>query len=135
MSVRRHRRWIAVNALIEIFHIAQQRGIIPSFIVKGGFALEFRFRKEARASRDVDVVVPIAVKETLDALVESSVSNGVASPFRSRARPSFAIIPTGSRSARYIRTVTGQLLTLNLSLPTSPVTIWSRRWTSPPTAY
>jgi hypothetical protein len=70
MSVRRHRRWIAVNALIEIFHIAQQRGIIPCFIVKGGFALEFRFRTEARASRDVDVVVPVTAEEILDAVVE-----------------------------------------------------------------
>jgi hypothetical protein len=70
MSIRRHRRWIAVNALIEVFHIGTQRGLIPGFIVKGGFALEFRFRNEARASRDVDVVVALNADNILDAVIE-----------------------------------------------------------------
>lgn len=70
VSIRRHRRWIAVSALIEVLHIGTERGIIPAFIVKGGFALEFRFRTEARASRDVDVVVPLTAHEILDAVVQ-----------------------------------------------------------------
>lgn len=70
MSIRRHRRWIAVNALIEVLHIGTQRGLIPAFIVKGGFALEFRFRTEARASRDVDVVVALTADDILDAFVQ-----------------------------------------------------------------
>jgi hypothetical protein len=70
VSVRRQRRWIAVSALIEVLHIAQQRKIIQGFLVKGGFALEFRFRGKARASRDVDIVLPIAAERILDAVVE-----------------------------------------------------------------
>ncbi|MBV8750851.1 MAG: nucleotidyl transferase AbiEii/AbiGii toxin family protein [Candidatus Eremiobacteraeota bacterium] len=70
VGVRRHRRWIAVNALIEVFHIAQRRGIISRFAVKGGFALEFRFRAEARASRDVDIVVSVAAMPILDTVVD-----------------------------------------------------------------
>jgi len=69
-TIRRHRRWIAVNALIEVLHIGTRRGLIPGFIVKGGFALEFRFRTEARASRDVDVVVPLKAEDILDAFIQ-----------------------------------------------------------------
>jgi hypothetical protein len=70
VAARRQRRWIAVNALIEVLNLADSRGIIPTFVVKGGFALELRFRAEARASRDVDIVVPVDADDMLDALVE-----------------------------------------------------------------
>jgi len=70
ISIRRQRRWLAVSALVEIFSIAVSRAIIPSFVVKGGFALEMRFRKNARASRDVDVVVPMDPAALLDAAIE-----------------------------------------------------------------
>lgn len=70
VTARRHRRWLAVNALVEVFNIAVASGIIPRFLVKGGFALEFRFHGEARASRDVDFVVPIEADRILDAAIE-----------------------------------------------------------------
>jgi hypothetical protein len=49
------RRWIAVIAFVEVFKIANARGEVPAFLVKGGFAIEFRFRSKARSSRDVDI--------------------------------------------------------------------------------
>lgn len=67
VSARRQRRWIAVNALVEIFSIAASRGIIPSFLVKGGFAIEFRFLGAARSSRDLDLVIPLEPHALIDA--------------------------------------------------------------------
>ena len=46
--------------LFNVLEIAQQRGIIDRYAVKGGMALEVRFGMRARASRDVDVSVPVA---------------------------------------------------------------------------
>jgi len=70
VSARRQRRWIAVNALVEIFSIAASRRIIPSFIVKGGFAIEFRFLSAARSSRDLDLVIPLEPPALMDAATE-----------------------------------------------------------------
>jgi hypothetical protein len=70
VSARRQRRWIAVNAPVEIFSIAASRGIIPSFIVKGGFAIEFRFLGAARSSRDLDLVIPLEPHALMDAAIE-----------------------------------------------------------------
>jgi len=70
VSARRQRRWIAVNALVEIFSIAASRGIIPSFLVKGGFAIEFRFLGSARSSRDLDLVIPLEPHALIDAATE-----------------------------------------------------------------
>ena len=47
------------------------RGVLPSFLVKGGFALELRFRSLARASRDVDLVLNVARGELVDAVIEA----------------------------------------------------------------
>lgn len=64
------RRWIAAIALLELFNIARAKGVIPGFLVKGGFALEFRFRDDARSSRDVDIVLPIDKAQVMDAATE-----------------------------------------------------------------
>ena len=69
IAIRRQRRWIAITALIELFQQGKNEGLIPAFLVKGGFALELRFRKEARASRDLDLVVPLSPEQVLDAVV------------------------------------------------------------------
>lgn len=71
VSVRRVRRWIAAIALTQILNVARARGIIPGFLVKGGFALELRFHGEARASRDVDVVIPLERQVLMDAVIEA----------------------------------------------------------------
>jgi hypothetical protein len=71
LTSRRVRRWIAVIALAQVFNIARERGILPAFVVKGGFALELRFRGEARASRDIDIVLPLEREALMDAAVEA----------------------------------------------------------------
>ena len=55
-EARLYRR-IATEVLFNVLEIAQQRGIIDRYAVKGGMALEVRFGMRARASRDVDVSV------------------------------------------------------------------------------
>jgi predicted nucleotidyltransferase component of viral defense system len=71
LSSRRVRRWVAVIALAQVFNIARTRGTIPRFIVKGGFALELRFRGEARTSRDIDIVLPLEREALMDAAIEA----------------------------------------------------------------
>lgn len=70
VTERRLRRWIAASAMLEIIKGAQQIGRIPSFLVKGGFAIELRFRRSARASRDVDVVLPVDSDQLVDLMIE-----------------------------------------------------------------
>jgi hypothetical protein len=71
LASRRVRRWIAVIVLAQVFNLARSRGIIPRFVVKGGFALELRFRGEARTSRDVDIVLPLDREALMDAAIEA----------------------------------------------------------------
>lgn len=71
ITERRLRRWVAVGALIEVFNIARSRGQLPTFLVKGGFALELRFRSLARSSRDVDVVLGTEKPDLVDAVIEA----------------------------------------------------------------
>jgi predicted nucleotidyltransferase component of viral defense system len=71
VTERRLRRWVAISALIEIFNIARTNGSLPPFLVKGGFALEARFRSQARASRDIDFVIEAQKRELVDAAIEA----------------------------------------------------------------
>jgi hypothetical protein len=71
VTERRLRRWVAVSALIEVFNIARSEGRIPAFLVKGGFALECRFRSLARSSRDVDIVLRTEKAALVDAAIEA----------------------------------------------------------------
>jgi hypothetical protein len=54
---------IATEVLFNVLEIAQQRGIIDRYAIKGGMALEVRFGMRARASRDVDVSVPVPFED------------------------------------------------------------------------
>jgi hypothetical protein len=54
---------IATEVLFNVLESSQQRGIIDRYAVKGGMALEVRFGMRARASRDVDVSVPILFED------------------------------------------------------------------------
>lgn len=88
VAARRVRRWVAVVALTQIFNIARARGIIPRFLVKGGFALELRFRGEARTSRDVDIVMPLDREALLDAAVAALRIEWSGFTFRVKGAPS-----------------------------------------------
>lgn len=56
---QRMRLWVGAAALLQVLASAVLEGAFPAFYVKGGFALELRFRRHARASQDIDLVVPI----------------------------------------------------------------------------
>lgn len=71
VTERRLRRWVAISALIEVFNITRADGRLPAFLVKGGFALEARFRSKARASRDIDFVIEAQKRELIDAAIEA----------------------------------------------------------------
>jgi len=71
MNERRIRRWIAAITLMEAFNIARARGSLPDYLVKGGFALEFRFQSAARASRDIDIVLPLDADALLEVAIET----------------------------------------------------------------
>jgi hypothetical protein len=87
ITERRLRRWIAASALIEVFSLAQKSGDIPPFLVKGGFALELRFRSRARSSRDVDLVLPLPKEQLVDAVITALRSEWSGFTFRLKSVP------------------------------------------------
>lgn len=87
VAVRRLRRWVAVSALIEVFNIARTHRQLPPFLVKGGFALEARFRTRARASRDIDFVIEAKKRELVDAAIEAMRFEWSGFSFRMKGEP------------------------------------------------
>ena len=63
---QRMRLWVGATALLQVMRTAVLEGALPAFYVKGGFALELRFREHARASQDIDLVVPIDMPSIVD---------------------------------------------------------------------
>ncbi len=59
MPVQRLYQRVATEVLFNVLELARQRSIIDRYAVKGGMALEVRFGMRARASRNVDVSVPV----------------------------------------------------------------------------
>ncbi len=60
---------IATEVLFNILELAHGDALIDRYAVKGGMALEVRFGMRARASRDVDVSIPVpfdAIRAVLD---------------------------------------------------------------------
>lgn len=69
---------IATEVMFNILEFARQHGIIDHYAVKGGMALEVRFGMRARASRDVDVSIPVpfeAIPEILDQILARGFDN------------------------------------------------------------
>lgn len=87
IAERRLRRWIAITALIEALSIAYRLGTLPPFLIKGGFALELRFRARARSSRDVDIVLPLPKEELVDALIAALRNEWSGFSFRIKSPP------------------------------------------------
>lgn len=87
VTERRFRRWVAVSALIEVFNIARAQTRLPEFLVKGGFALECRYRSLARSSRDVDIVLGVGKQELIDAAVEAMRMDWSGFTFRIKGEP------------------------------------------------
>ena len=55
LDQERLRRWVSFLALCGILEHAVQRGVIDSYYLKGGVAMELRFARAARATKDFDL--------------------------------------------------------------------------------
>jgi len=51
----RLRRWVSFLALCGVLEKAIQEGILGSYYLKGGAAMELRFAQRARATKDLDL--------------------------------------------------------------------------------
>jgi hypothetical protein len=59
VAQERLRRWVSFLALCGVLERAVSEGILDSYDLKGGVALELRFADGARATKDIDIGVPV----------------------------------------------------------------------------
>ena len=59
VAQERLRRWDSFPALCGVLERAVSEDILDSFDLKGGVALELRFAERARATKDIDIGVPV----------------------------------------------------------------------------
>ena len=59
VAQERLRRWVSFLALCGVLERAVSEGILDSYDLKGGVALELRFAEGARATKDIDIGVPV----------------------------------------------------------------------------
>lgn len=55
VAQERLRRWVSFLALCGVLERAVQEGILDSYYLKGGVAMELRFAEAARATKDIDI--------------------------------------------------------------------------------
>ena len=55
LDQERLRRWVSFLALCGVLERAMQEGVLGSYYLKGGVALELRFAHHARATKDLDL--------------------------------------------------------------------------------
>ncbi len=120
----RLRRRIGVIALGAMLERSITDDGEPRFLVKGGSALELRFTRRARVSKDVDLVFRGAVDEAIDHL-HQAVEDGW-EPFTARVRdPEPLTIPwsgvAGLRVDVQLFYIDRPFITLSLELVTSAV--------------
>ena len=58
LAQERLRRWVSFLALCGVLERAITEGILDSYDLKGGVALELRFAEGARTTKDIDIGVP-----------------------------------------------------------------------------
>ena len=51
----RLRRWVSFLALCGVLERALAEGVLDTYCLKGGAAMELRFAQQARATKDLDV--------------------------------------------------------------------------------
>jgi hypothetical protein len=59
VAQERLRRWVSFLALCGVLERAVSEGILDGYNLKGGVALELRFAEGARATKDIDIGVPV----------------------------------------------------------------------------
>lgn len=120
----RLRRRIAVIALAAMLEATASKDGDPRFVFKGGSALELRFARQARVSRDVDLAFRGPIEDAID-LLRGAVQGGWG-PFSARVRdPEPLTIPwvgvAGLRVDVALSYASRPFITLSLELVTSAV--------------
>ena len=59
VAQERLRRWVSFLALCGVLDRAVSVGILDSYDLKGGVALELRLADEVRATKEIDIGVPV----------------------------------------------------------------------------
>ena len=59
VAQERLRRWVSFLALCGVLERAVSEGVLDSYDLKGGVALELRFAEGARATKDIDIGVQV----------------------------------------------------------------------------
>ena len=71
INQERLRRWVSFLALCGVLERAVAEGVIGSYYVKGGVAMELRFAQLARATKDLDLALAGDRKQRLRSLSDS----------------------------------------------------------------
>jgi hypothetical protein len=65
LAQERLRRWVSFLALCGVLERAVSEGILDTYYLKGGVAMELRFAEGARATKDIDIGISGAREERL----------------------------------------------------------------------
>ena len=65
LAQERLRRWVSFLALCGVLERAVNEGVLENYYLKGGVAMELRFAESARATKDIDIGVPVERKQRL----------------------------------------------------------------------
>jgi Nucleotidyl transferase AbiEii toxin, Type IV TA system len=71
----RVQRRVAAEVIFNVLELARQKGLIDSHVIKGGMALEIRFDSRARASKDLDISIPVPL-ERMDTVFDAILALG-----------------------------------------------------------
>ena len=71
VAQERLRRWVSFLALCGVLERAVSEGVLDSYDLKGGVALELRFAEGARATKDIDIGVPVERTKRLRAFQDA----------------------------------------------------------------
>lgn len=71
VAQERLRRWVSFLALCGALERAVSEGVLDSYHLKGGVALELRFAEGARATKDIDIGVPVERSKRLRAFQDA----------------------------------------------------------------
>jgi hypothetical protein len=71
VAQERLRRWVSFLALCGVLERAVNEGILENYDLKGGVALELRFAEGARATKDIDIGVPVERTKRLRAFQDA----------------------------------------------------------------
>jgi hypothetical protein len=85
LDQERLRRWVSFLALCGLLEKAMSEGVVKSYYLKGGVALELRFAMRARATKDLDVGID-GPREGRLALLQQAIRLGF-DEFTFRAKP------------------------------------------------